>query len=354
MGARTRGLANNVLSSGKLDATDAISGTIAAGNIANDSLTSATTYGSITGGVPAVASDPPSPAEGDIWYNTTTGALRFRAQQGAWASGGSLNTARFRLMGAGTKTAALATGGFSTVYSGATELYDGTSWTEVSGLNVATIEAGSNGTQTSALIYGGRSPTPTTKTESWNGTSWTEVNNLNQDRNGLGGAGADNTSALGFGGYQIPGSRYVTESWNGTSWTEVNDLNSIPAGVGFGTQTSAIASGGSTESWNGTSWTEVSDLNTPRFQSGTSGLSNSSGLLFGGTPEPAGTAATEEWNGTSWTEVNDLNAGEYGIGGAAQGTTSASLAFGGGSPPAPSKSAATEEWSYSDTTFTVG
>ena len=45
MGARTRGLANNVLSSGKLDATDAISGTIAAGNIANASLDNATTYG---------------------------------------------------------------------------------------------------------------------------------------------------------------------------------------------------------------------------------------------------------------------------------------------------------------------
>ena len=64
MGARTRGLANNVLSSGKLDATDAITGTIAAGNIANASLDNATTYGSVTGGVPAVASDPPSPYSG--------------------------------------------------------------------------------------------------------------------------------------------------------------------------------------------------------------------------------------------------------------------------------------------------
>src|SRR6056300_398835 len=107
MGARTRGLANNVLSSGKLDATDAISGTIAAGNIANDSLTSATTYGSITGGVPAVASDPPSPAEGDIWYNTTTGALRFRSKVNSWATGGSLNTARFGLGNAGSYTSTL-------------------------------------------------------------------------------------------------------------------------------------------------------------------------------------------------------------------------------------------------------
>src|SRR5210317_69292 len=130
MGARTRGLANNVLSSGKLDATDAISGTIAAGNIANASLDNATTYGSVTGGVPAVASDPPSPAEGDIWYNTTTGALRFAAQAGSWATGGSLNTARPHLAGMGaSNTAALATGGSPATTL--TESYNGTSWTEV-------------------------------------------------------------------------------------------------------------------------------------------------------------------------------------------------------------------------------
>src|SRR6056300_1196055 len=131
MGARTRGLANNVLSSGKLDATDAITGTIAAGNIANDSLTSATTFGSVTGGVPAVASDPPSPAEGDIWYNTTTGALRFRAQAGSWSTGGNMNTARGTLTGAGTQTATLAAGGENpSDYQALTELYNGSAWTE--------------------------------------------------------------------------------------------------------------------------------------------------------------------------------------------------------------------------------
>src|SRR6056300_1458628 len=101
MGARTRGLANNVLSSGKLDATDAISGTIPAGNIANASLTSATTYGSITGGVPQVAGDPTAPAEGDIWYNPNTGTLRFRSFLQTWSSGGNLNSTRLGQGGAG-------------------------------------------------------------------------------------------------------------------------------------------------------------------------------------------------------------------------------------------------------------
>jgi hypothetical protein len=138
-------------------------------------------------------------------------------------------------------------------------------------------------------------------------------------------------------------SRVQTESWNGTNWTEVNDLNNSTSTIGFGTQTAAIGSGTTTEQWNGTSWTEINDLNTPRSDGAAAGTV-SDGLLFGGSPEPAGSALTEEWNGVSWTETSDLNTGRYAIGGAVQGSTSASLAFGGGSPPAPSKTAATEEW----------
>jgi hypothetical protein len=44
-------------------------------------------------------------------------------------SPGSLNTARTGLAGAGTQTAALAFGGDAPGYTGATEVYDGTSWT---------------------------------------------------------------------------------------------------------------------------------------------------------------------------------------------------------------------------------
>src|SRR5210317_668374 len=209
MGARTRGLANNVLSSGKLDATDAISGTIAAGNIANASLDNATTYGSVTGGVPAVASDPPSPAEGDIWYNTTTGALRFAAQAGSWATGGNMNTARNNLTGgAGTQTAALIAGGSAPPFSALTESYNGTTWAELNDLNTARYGILMRGVQTSALVAGGvnGNPSPenpgftrTAQTESWNGYTWTEVNDLNTGRSDTGGAGTDNTSALCVG-----------------------------------------------------------------------------------------------------------------------------------------------------------
>jgi len=371
MGARTRGLANNVLSSGKLDATDAISGTIAADNIANASLDNATTYGSVTGGVPQVAGDPPAPAEGDIWYNTNTGAIRLRSKANTWVTGGNMNTARNSFNGgAGTQTAALIAGGSGPPFSALTESYNGSAWTEVNDLNTARYGSLMRGVQTSALVAGGvngnASPenpgfTRTGQTESWDGSSWTEVNDLNTARSDTGGAGTDNTSALCVAGKNPAanppaGLLALTESWNGTSWTEVNDLNTASEQkTTVGTTTAALAFGGNpgpsntaqTETWNGTSWTEVNDLNTARGFLGGSGT-NTAALAFGGNIPPA-TASTESWDGTSWTEVNDLSTARFGLAGL--GTNTLSLAAGGYST---TTVASTEEWDGVDTTFTVG
>ena len=361
MGARTRGLANNVLTSGKLDATDAIDGVIAADNIANASLTSATTYGSVTGGVPAVSSDPPSPSEGDIWYNTTTGKIRFRSQIGAWATSNNMNTGRVDGAAAGaSNSSALAFGGEVAPPTGKTESYDGTSWTEVADMNTARYGQGGAGTQTAALTFGG-TPPETGATESWNGSSWTEVNDLNDARQ-LGGSNGTQTSALLYGGTPTPGGTANTESWNGSSWTEVNNLNTARwrlSGIGSD-NTAAIAISGrnaswqaAVESWNGSSWTEVNDVNTAVIGSGSAG-NELLGLKFGGeTPAPAQQTATEDWNGTSWTEVADLSeARDRPFG---NGSNTSALCSGGypGSGTSPSWNA-TEEWSLADTTFDVG
>ena len=37
--------------------------------------------------IQSLASDPPTIAKGQIWYNTTTGALRAAVLSGTWASG---------------------------------------------------------------------------------------------------------------------------------------------------------------------------------------------------------------------------------------------------------------------------
>ena len=307
-------------------------------------------------------SDPDNPKEGQVWYNETSNTLKVSSltSSGSWATGGSLNTGRRALGGAGTQTATLAFGGSSPAPTGGskneTESYDGTSWTEVNNLNTARGYAarGSGGTQTSALFFGG--PPALAITESWNGTSWTEVNDLNTGRRSLGGAGADNTSMLAFGGSSAPepAGTAVTEEWNGTSWTEVGDLNTARRDLaGFGIKTSALAATGETtvrvsitESWNGTSWTEVADTNAVRSGAGSAGADSTSGLIFGGfesAPVDSNVGKTELWNGTSWSEEADLSGPVYYQQQAGAGTATAAISFGGEGSSNQMRTG-TEEW----------
>ena len=115
-------------------------------------------------------------------------------------------------------------------------------------VNTARQHLDGAGTVTSSLVFGGYSTAPTGDTESWNGSAWTEVANLNTARRLAGAAGADNTSALMFGG-DPPSPTYTanTEAWNGTSWTEVANLATARGWTnGFGSSVSAIAAGGYT------------------------------------------------------------------------------------------------------------
>lgn len=288
--------------------------------------------------------DPDNPYVGQLWYNTTTDSLRIRKETSgnAWSSGGDLNTKRGEGGSAGTQTAALAFGGETPPDLAITEAYNGSTWTELNDLNSTRRVQGSNGTQTSALSYGGI-PVPThDETELWNGTNWTEVNDLNTGRRSLSGAGADNTSALAFGG-RTPGTpdHDQTELWNGTNWTEVNDLNAADRAMGsFGVATSALAFGGedqTTEIWNGSVWYEVNDLNTQRQSAGGAGTVPS-GIAFAGGPPYI--ANTELWNGTNWTEDSDMSVARYGPG--SGGNQTAAIAFAGFIPGGTVKN--TEEW----------
>ena len=348
MGSIKQNYANNVLSSGKFDATD-LTGTIPNTNINDNSIDNVTSFPAAGSGIPSVASDPPSPSQGDVWYNTTSNAFKYvgATTAGSWATGGNLNTARFGLGNAGSYTSALAFGGRPTA---ATESYDGTSWTEVNDLNTARAHMGGAGaSNTSALAYGGLDVIPDTKlnsTESWNGTSWTEVNNLNTARKFVALGTGTNTAALCIGGLIDPPFSALVEQWNGTNWTETGDLNTARSQLAsVGITTAALAFGGNspggtavTESWNGSAWTETTDLNTARQQlAGAAFGTSTSTLAFGGNPGPAVTGKTELWNGTSWSEQNDLATAREYLAGA--GTAANALAF-GGSPT----TAATEEW----------
>src|SRR6056300_48704 len=127
MGSIKQNLANNILSGGKFDATD-LDGTIPNTNINDNSIDNVTSFPAAGSGIPSVASDPPSPSAGDVWYNTTSNAFKYlgATTSGAWATGGNLNTARRSGGTAGTtqSTGYLFGGGTPGNTSNA-ELYDG-------------------------------------------------------------------------------------------------------------------------------------------------------------------------------------------------------------------------------------
>ena len=302
-----------------------------------------------------VSSDPANPTEGQIWYNSTSNLLKGYANvvTNAWASGGTMNTARIYLGSAGTQTAALGFGGYSTANTGVTELYNGTSWTNnPTGLGTARYEVAGAGTQTAALAAGGF-PGNKTNTESFNGSTWTTGGALTTGRGSLKGTGTQTAALVAGGGISsavTPST--AAEQYNGTSWTSAGSLTRSPAktyGMGSaGIQTAALMFGGyngtgpggegaNTELYNGTSWTAGPNLNTARYILGGAGIQTAA-LAFGGAT-PTSVGSTELYNGTSWTSnPTGLATVRQGLGGC--GTQTTALAFGGG----PSITAATEEW----------
>ena len=279
---------------------------------------------------------------------------------GTWSSGNTIPASGYFWASAGTQTSNIIAGGYGPGGLLNTSFqYNGTDWTAAPNIGTAREQvSGFGASNTAALIAGGATPFKA-NTEQFDGSSWTEVNDLNTAKCQGAAAGTSYTSGIYFGGRTPPNTALTeTESWNGTSWTEVNNLNTaIKSIAGFGITTAAISVGGSlpspdtqtgTESWNGTSWTEVSGtLNTGRSSMGSSGT-QTSGLVFGGTPGPTG--KTESWNGTSWTEVGDLAQAAYGRGGSPAGTSQSALASGGedGSPRN-----YTEEWSFPPSTSSI-
>jgi len=277
---------------------------------------------------------------------------------GAWASGGSLNTAKQNTGGAGTQTAGLAFGSFPT--SATTESYDGSSWTETGDLNTAGgYFAGSFGTYTAA-IGAGRLTSPTGRqgiTESFDGTSWTEVADLNTTRTQGAGFGTSTAGYAAGGG--TPSVVVNVESWNGSAWTEVGDINTAryefdgngisTSGLVYGGQVSGGAVTGKTESWDGSSWTETTDFNTARQSNQGAGTSNSNALNMGGddTSPPSITTFTESWDGSSWTEVAEMATSRKAASG--QGPSNTTAMVSGGNPSL----TATEEWSFPPPTAAI-
>ena len=306
-----------------------------------------------------LASDPPTPIAGQVWYNSTTYALKgaLAGTVGAWSSGGAMNNGRSAAGGFGTQTSAFVIGGNLPAVTAEMETYNGSSWTvSPAALGAATtqVTAAGKGTATAGLSYGGGLPTATTNTESWNGTAWSEVNALNTARIFLGGVGVQG-AALAISGLAPAGTS--VEKWDGTSWTEVAEMNSgrlINQGA-CGLSTAALVAGGYlqpatavsalVEVYNGTAWTEVADLATAKEKKTSFGIQTEAISVAGGprTPSP-----TESFNGTAWSEVADMaTPHSYMASGGSSGTAGV-VAGGTGYPGTPDALTITEEWTIPD------
>ena len=295
---------------------------------------------------------------GQVYYNSTSNAFKvtqLSVPAGTWASGTSLNTARYGHIGVGTTTAAIAATGSTNPgpYVTNTELWDGSSWTEVNENNTARYSFEGAGTYTAAIMAGGYDGSNKDLTESWNGTNWTEVSEINTARNSTGSFGTS-TDAFVIAGYTTTSVTNV-ESWNGSAWTETTDVNTARYGIMCaGTTPDGIAVGGknpafaNTEKWNGSSWTETGDLNTARGYGSASKNGNSSDVLVA-SGDPF-TVNTELFNGTSWTEVNNLATPRY-VG--ANGGTSAGMLIFGGYLSDNSITAVSEEWTVPEANKTI-
>ena len=305
MGARTRGFANNVLTSGKVDATDGLTGNLASANFANATVTNVEELPPAVGSaISSVAGNPAAPvAEGKIWYNTNTDSFNIAATLEAWSSGAPTITSSNAGGGSGVQTSALVFGGRgpSLAFVSTTEEYNGNGWAVGGALSTARSYIAGFGTQTDAVAAGGRTDAPgttTNATEEYNGSAWTAGGTMGTARRQLAGAGTQ-TAGLAFGGG--PPAVNAVEEYDGSAWTAGGALPSARQQLGgTGTQTAGLAFGGSptlngdTQEYDGSAWAKGGDMISPRLSSTGAGTQTAGLGIGGGSPNVV--SLTEEYN----------------------------------------------------------
>ena len=321
--------------------------------------------------IKVVSSDPSDSAEGQMWYNTTTGSLRGLAIVEAFSSGANTINSKQRVGGCGTQNAGLACGGLSAPPDppglATTEEYNGTGWTAAANLNTARGNTALIGTQTAAVFSGKGSPgTPYAgTTELYNGTAWTTNPNSAPDTyNYRSSCGAQDAGLLAGGNYPPTNRAAGVEHFDGTSFSEGGDLPQKQASQGqAGTQTAAINSFGATNNpvpgnsgdgtnaisleYDGSSWTAGPNGNGVVPLSGYDmGAGTQTDALFVGGP-PVNSC---KYDGTTFTVGPALATAQPA---SAHGSASASATWVAHGSPIPSVGNKSTEFNRSTSTVTA-
>ena len=293
--------------------------------------------------------------------NHTTAAEEFNRSTNtitaaAWASSGSMGTARAYIYGCGLQDAALVAAGWNGSVLTNVEEYNGSTWSEQNNLGTSRYNNGNLGIQTAAFAVGGRTPPPdagSTTVENYDGSSWTSAPSLNSARTYLAGVGTTSASLVAMGANPRNVASNLAEEYDGSSWSAVNTNSTTRrTGSAGGVQTSATYFGGTpsptaTEEYDGTNWTAGGALGTGSYFKGVS--TNSSGysvLGYGG--GPGNLTVTEGYDGTAWSTRPSLGTARHALAGA--GTQTAALAAGGRTP---SYTGATEEFTPESTAANI-
>ena len=330
------------------------------------------TYKAIVGKkIKSVSSDPSDSAEGQMWYNTTTGTLRGLAIAEAWVAGASTATSKQRSGGCGTQTAGLNCGGFDAPPNGAahdgTEEYNGSGWSTGGTLNTARGNTKLVGTQTAAVFFGqgGGGQPQSGVTEEYNGTAWTTVNPMANAINYRSGCGIQ-TAALATGG-NVPGTNRsnLNEEYDGTNWTAGGALPQKQSSQGqAGTQTAAINSFGYTNNpvpgnsgdtvntisaeYDGSSWTAGPNGNGVVELTGYAmGSGTQTDAIFAGAPS----TNSCKYDGTSFTVGPALAIAQDS---ASHGSTSASATWIAKGSPVPTVGNRVQEFNSGINVITAG
>ena len=301
-------------------------------------------------------------------YNFSTNIIT----AAAWASGGTLNTARQRTGGFGAaQTSAVTAAGATAPPASAlnkTEEYNGTSWSEVNNVNTARFNMTAFGTEPAGVLAGVGTPSVTYggTTEEYNGTTWTTVNPYAAPGANYRSSNGTLTAGLLAGGVS-PAPAEMTnavEEYDGTNWSTGNNLPQYQAyNNQAGSQTAAINGGGSAGpaapgpvsanaislEYDGTNWTAGpnGNLYSDRTASFNGGSGTQTAAMFVG----GDGVGTTTYDGTTFASAPTVAAARGDTSAAGQAPAATATIFAGS--PVPSVGGTTLEFSEETTSVNI-
>ena len=279
--------------------------------------------------------------EYNVSINTITAA--------AWSSGGAIPSAAMRSgAGTGTQTAGLLAAGYTNTIVAESYEYDGSSWTATNDLPAVRYNIVGVGTQTASLLSGGIAPPSNTlyaETFTYNGSTFSDTGyDLPGARSAGGMFGTQTAAVYAAGSSSVGPANAVTNSYeyDGEGWTAGNSISTARNNLaGFGTQTAGaicngyIPGGGgyssATEEYDGTNWSTGGTMVVGSSGCRASGSSQTDAIVFSGRSSANnGEQRTFAYDGTAWASQPSMGNNHYQQ--AQAGTSSTTTWIAGGGP----------------------